>query len=173
MANEDKFLRNWVEQLTTMQRCMNQVTTDTDLILMKFAVQKHADLLVTAMIRTTFVSAFQNETNIAINDDHFTGSASFRELLDQCYRPLQQAVVVMMRAVAVENDPTLGAITAARFGAVKTAQALSAGVLAGLVQRLDGAMTPLFRAGGAAEAKLRDAIGKPDATVAAAALAVL
>lgn len=173
MASADTFLKTWVDQLKTMQECMNDLNTDTDQNLLKFAAQKHADLLISAMIRTTFVATFQARTEIAINDDHFAASTTYRELLDQCYRTLQQAVVVLMRAVAVENDPSLADIPAQRFGAVKTAQALPASVLGRLVQRLEAAMTPLFRAGTPAEAKLRDAIGKPDATVGAAALAVL
>ncbi|HXJ44181.1 MAG TPA: hypothetical protein VNH18_33145 [Bryobacteraceae bacterium] len=173
MASADDFLRGWVNQLETMQQCMNDVNTDTDPDLLKFSAQKHGDLLLTPMIRTTFIATFQDKTNIAINEDHFAGCASFRELLDRCYRPLQLAVVIVMRAAAVANDPTLAEITEPKFGTVAASRALPGVVLAGLMVRLQGAMSPLFQTGAAAEARVRDAIGKPGATVGSAALAVL
>src|SRR2546429_9735730 len=108
MAAEDNFLKGWVDQLKTMQDCMSQVNTDTDPDLPKFYAQKHADLLLNASIKQTFTATFQDRTNIPINDDHFTNSSTYRELLDRCYRTLQQAVIVLMRGVAVGNDPTLG-----------------------------------------------------------------
>jgi hypothetical protein len=173
MTPEDDFLKSWVDQLKTMQDCMKQVNTDTDPDLAKFYAQKHADLLPTELMKLTFCSCFQDRTGLAINDDHFANSSTFRELLDRCYRPVQQAVIVVMRAVALSHDPSLSSVPEETFGTVPAARALPVAVIDELSHRLGTDMSPLYKAGSPSEVKLRQAIAKPDATVRSAAQAIL
>ena len=173
MAAEDDFLKGWVDQLKTMQQCMRQVNTDADPDLAKFYAQKPSDLLLNDAIKRTFCSCFQNRTGIPINDDQPANATTYRDLLDRCYRPLQQAVIVVMRAVAVSHDPTLNAVPEETFGTVLAARALPAANIDEVCHRLEADMTPLFKADAASIAKLRDAAGKPAATVQAAAGAIL
>ena len=168
MTAEDEFLKGWVGQLKTMQHCMKNVNTDTELDLAKFYRQKHAELLLNDMLKRTFCSCFP----VPINDDQFKNSSTFGELLDHCYRPLDQAVIVVMRAVAVLHDATLGATPEEKFGSVAAARALPSTILEELSQRLESDMSPLFKAGVASAARLREALAKPNATVQSAAQAI-
>lgn len=173
MSVEDNFLKAWVDQLKTMQECMRELNTDTDPALENFYAQKHADLLLSDLIRQTFCSNFQDRTNIAISDEHFTNCATFHELLDRCFRLLPQGIVIVIRAVAVAHDATLASIPEESFGTVPAARAVPAGVMGELSIRLARNLSPLYRAGSAAERRLREAAAKPGATVQTTALAIV
>jgi hypothetical protein len=80
-----------------------------------------------------------------------------------------QAAIVVIRAVAVSHDSTLDAIPEEIFGTVAATRALPGEIVGGLSRRLGAALAPMD----APEGKLRDAIGRPAATVQSTAQAVL
>ena len=166
MANEDDFLTSWFDRLRSMQSCMKQINNDTSADLAKFYAQKNGDLLLSATQKEQFRSCFFHQTNITIPDDDFKNGPTFHELLDLCYRPLKIAVNAVMRRVAIDNDPSFENTPVPEFGAIKASPAFpSATVVDALCQRLADDMDPFFQRGSTREDALKQALGKPNATV--------
>ena len=96
MAQPDDYLRGWVDQLVAIQDCMAQINTDTDPALRKFCAQKPSDLLLSAQTQTALGICANNASGLAIPGSAVANSATFRALLDTCYRPLVDAIVGLM-----------------------------------------------------------------------------
>lgn len=142
MADADDFLRGWVDQLAAMQACAANISTDTNPALAKFCAQKPSDLLSPA---TQNQFGICMSGNVAIPAGSIAAAATFRALVDVCYRALMNALVGLMRQQAADANPggNFGGMSLPDFSAVKISVAFSGTPAIGdLCNRLGTASTP-------------------------------
>jgi len=171
MADEDDFLTGWIDQATTMQDCMANCNTDTSADLKVFLRQTHASLILSDAIKEQFRSCFFDKTQLAIPDSALASASTFRDLLDACFRPLAIAVMVVMRAVALEHNPALPSNNS--FGAVAAKTAFPDEIIAEITGRLAEDMPSLFTGGPVGQQTLKTLIAKANATAQSVAQGVV
>ncbi|MGD0774815.1 MAG: hypothetical protein ABSC05_18525 [Candidatus Solibacter sp.] len=164
--SEDNLLASWFIQLTTMQSCMTPINNNTNTDLTKFYAQKWADLLGSDSQKEQFRSCCFHNANTQIPDSDFSNATTFHDLLDQCYRPLSDAVLAVIRVSAITNDATLAATPFQSFGTVSAARAFpNQAAIDALCDRLCGDMDPYLLPGSTGETALRATIAKKGATL--------
>jgi hypothetical protein len=164
--SEDNLLASWFIQLSTMQSCMTPINNATNADLTKFYAQNWADLLGDDAQKEQFRSCCFHNANTQIPDSDFSNATTFHDLLDQCYRPLSDSVLAVIRTSAVANDPTLAATPFQQFGTVSAAKAFpNQAAIDALCDRLCGDMDPYLVPGSPGETNLRQALAKKGAVL--------
>jgi hypothetical protein len=173
MAVADEFLKDWVIQLAAMQACMAPISNDTDAALGKFCARKPSDLLPSAATQSQLGICMSNVSNMAVPASAIAAAATFRALLDTCFRPLINAILAAMRAQATDDGGNFGTMPLNQFDAVKISVAFpTPAAIDGLCNRLAAASTPTAGASPlfpANDPAFREILASPGATVLQAA----
>ena len=174
MAQEDQDLVSWFDQLRSMRTCMKNLNADTKDELAEFHRQKVADLLLTGDQKKNFQSCFFEKSQQTISEDDLKNATTFGDLLSRCYRSLSNAVLMLLRRVAIESGTATDGVTPADFAKQKTKDVYpTAEAVDTLCDRLADSMSGIFPEARAKQEDFRKKLAQADTTTGAASLSII